>query len=637
MSGIIIHLIRHGQTYGNASPGPYPPKMIIRGDDVLTLKGQGEAQALGVNQNFVSVIAPSIDAVFVSPLRRALRTAIIALSTPEFVASRTAASKSGPIKLLLDPALRELNRNQQAGCDKGLYWRHRGTVLSELQREFDPIIAAAGGAVVVDWSSGGDLMANDRVWWDQDEKTGQCTTDYDDAHWRAHHAVENIRAKCVNEGWKEVVVFGHEGAFRSMSGVTSIANAAILTCRIVAPTIVPCSVWRRPSSNIKRKKALSPDGDPASSLPMTKAMPLTMVKDLEHRGVKDLVVVLGCSDEREATRRMRRGVAAMRCHNDCALVYTGSSSEFEHFLAMMSDTRAPSSANCALGLSEDEKMRVIADQCSRVTECNIDHGLAIATALRPDLGVGGVGKGELRLVVVTNAWHSPRAALIVRDSQQFMAHIKPPAPPTQIAPPTPPTLALLAVPSRPSFTFTYTIASRFMDTDDNLTTSKHLTDCVILAQRVKPGAVHASHWDHIAPLLGNELRELGNNMRRWHAENVAAGGGTDDSLNEVKKVLINAIKRGDRVGVNELLICAVGDRELGRPRQAALALLPLGHTGSTALMYCAAHDQPDIARDLVLIWGADLNARNDKGQDWSWWQSPTVRSAVVEARCLVGR
>ena len=65
---------------------------------------------------------------------------------------------SGPLVLRLDPALRELNRFQTRGRKK-LYWRHCGTVRSELQaevafndwaREFKPHFESQ--QLVLDWS-----------------------------------------------------------------------------------------------------------------------------------------------------------------------------------------------------------------------------------------------------------------------------------------------------------------------------------------------------------------------------------------------------------------------------------------------------------------------------------------------------
>ena len=74
-----------------------------------------------------------------------------------------------------------------------------------------------------------------------------------------------------------------------------------------------------------------------------------------------------------------------------------------------------------------------------------------------------------------------------------------------------------------------------------------------------------------------------------------------------------------------------------KEHKVMLALMPIGKTGSTPLMYCAAHNQPEIARDLVLIWGADLHYQNDVGKTWSSWGSPEVHAAVKEARALIGR
>ena len=614
---LTYHLIRHGETFGNAaqSGGPKVSKArIARGDDELNAVGIAQATSRSVDTTFVAVIAPSFDAVLVSPLRRALRTAIIALSSAEVVASRAAAGKPEPIMLLLDISLRELNRNQKVMGTDGLYWRHRGTTLSKLKAEFAPIIAAAGGAVAIDWASGGAEMAGDRVWWDHDDTAGVCTTSYHDAHWRAHHAIETIRERCVQNGWRTIALFGHEGCFRSMAGVAKLDNAAVLTCRVVAPTITPCSLWRRDVMNREPKKKLTSKSVP-SSLAMTKAVPLELAEDLKRRDVRDLVVVLGCSDARESTRRMRRGIDAMRSHNDCALVYVGSTGEFGEFLKWMKDDNPPTRTNQALGLTKKEKKRVLVDQCSKVTECNIDHALAIAAALRPDVS------SDLRLIITTNAWHAPRAALIARDSLEIMA-----------------AAAGGAAAASPRFTFK--LASHFMDSVDDETSDKHLCDGRILSARVAPDGTHAAHWKALLSTLGHELREVGDNMRRWHKENVAAGGGTSKTVAAQKKELIAAIKKGGvdgRKDVASILSRALKPSPLGDPDAAALALMKLGRQRSTALMYCAAHDRPEIARDLILIWGADLNARNDKGQSWSSWKSPTVRDAVQNARALIGR
>ena len=120
-----VAFIRHGQTFGNAKIEP--PEGTARGDDMLTPLGMDQATLLGQDPAFVAT-ASTADAVLVSPLRRALQTAVLALSTDQVANARQQLGLDGPIVLLLDADLRELNRRQRRGDTQGLSWRHRGTV-----------------------------------------------------------------------------------------------------------------------------------------------------------------------------------------------------------------------------------------------------------------------------------------------------------------------------------------------------------------------------------------------------------------------------------------------------------------------------------------------------------------------------
>ena len=297
----------------------------------------------------------------------------------------------------------------------------------------------------------------------------------------------------------------------------------------------------------------------------------------------------------------------MRSHR-CPLVYVGSTSEFiKAGGGLPFDTGLLTSSEfLEKNTTASERERIFFDQCSNTTECNIDHALAIAAALRPDIN-------DHNLVVVTNAWHAPRAALIVQHSKKIMS----------------------------GSTFTCELASHFMDVNDNTTSDKHLCDGSILAARVASNGDHAAHWLELLPSLGFELREVTDNMRRWHVKNSQEqlkNGGIDTVyVNNLKNRLVAAIKQGDRLQVCNILKRGVGNRQIGTPRGVALALMPIGGPGSTALMYCAAHDQPEIALDLILIWGSELNCVNEKGRTWSSWNCPRVRKAVHKARALIGR
>ena len=226
-----IAMIRHGETYGNKLPwNEISPGRLDRGDDELNSTGEAQARAVGQSTDFAATAA-ELDAIIVSPLRRALKTALLIFSSDQVASARKAKGKHGPVKFILNPNLRELNRLQRCGSTP-LTWRHRGTVLSKLRREFDAWVAEIVQAknasnpqspnsdairslkpisqppVVVDWTSCGSAMRNDLVWWDSesDSPTAGCTLDYWDAHWRAHCCIEETRRLAVVNGWRKVWV-----------------------------------------------------------------------------------------------------------------------------------------------------------------------------------------------------------------------------------------------------------------------------------------------------------------------------------------------------------------------------------------------------------------------------------------------
>ena len=138
--------------------------------------------------------------------------------------------------------------------------------------------------------------------------------------------------------------------------------------------------------------------------------------------------------------------------------------------------------------------------------------------------------------------------------------------------------------------------------------------------------------------LGAELREVGENMRRWHALNAAAEGGAfwSEGVKARKHVLIEAIKQLDRAAANEAMREAV-ERPVGDADAVALALVPLDDDGNSVLHYCARHDAT-VACDAIVFFGARLNARNKAGQTWSACSTiVAMHAAVGAARALVAR
>ena len=84
--------VRHGQTFGNAKK--HTSDMAERGDDMLTARGQEEARLLGRDHEFIAK-ATTFDMVIVSPLRRALHTALLIFSSPTLLKARQKAGRVG--------------------------------------------------------------------------------------------------------------------------------------------------------------------------------------------------------------------------------------------------------------------------------------------------------------------------------------------------------------------------------------------------------------------------------------------------------------------------------------------------------------------------------------------------------------
>ena len=273
--------LRHGETLGNACHHKdIPPKITEMGDDELTPHGEAQARALGASKQF-AVLAASMDAVLVSPLRRALKTALLVFSGQEVFKERTLRGK-GSVVLILDPNLRELNRYQKSDGKTPLYWRHCGTVISELRMQFikwcaniDPAVCKR---VEVDWGSGGNVMRNDRVWWDSESlgRKSPCTVNYWDAHWRAHSCNHAIRERAVRNKWSHVCLVAHEGVFRCMTGVAAVPNCGSLVCA-VGPPIFPMlsTLCRRSKPPHHTRHATAP------YLKITKAIPVETIREMK--------------------------------------------------------------------------------------------------------------------------------------------------------------------------------------------------------------------------------------------------------------------------------------------------------------------------------------------------------------------
>ena len=730
-----LTVLRHGQTLGNAvSVDQIPQKIQNRGDDVLTALGEEQARKLGHRKEWAACAA-QFDVIFVSPLRRALKTALLAFASPEVAAARIEAGKEGPVRFKLDVQLRELNTRQRV-ASRPLWWRHQGTVLSQLKEEFEQWVkdlSKQRGSwvtpfrpVVVDWNSCAE-MRGDRVWWDSASNSPRaaCTMDYWDAHWRANGVVEKMRRLAQVKGWKKVCLVGHEGAFRSMTGVPKLPNSAALAC-YVAPPIVPAI-----SKAARRSRGPPYHYGESSAQALTKAVPVNTVNLLKEHDVRDLVVVLGCSDENDALRRYRHGVKVRRqLGKYVPLLYVGSPHEQFNYLQMVS---GPPQRNA--GVLKEEFPFLFSDQCSTVTECNIDNALAWAAALRPDVverhhmyvqsalqddtkksglwhvlptpengdfailkfptafkfrgptalqeaqavaedngfcainfcptrqvavvrdcavppgphDVSGPGVPggpwqvwirnyqPLTIHIITNAWHTPRSAVIARHAlvsirERALKHA------VKLASMSKPVAAVTSTKDGNPISvsrwtncrglFRFSMASYFRKADD-VTTETHLRESVVLAGRVAdPRNFHSRHIASLLSTIGPELHEMGDNMRRWAVEHEKVFRQSLAKKNNgihwkdvfdnkhraaLGKALIQAIKARNRNRANSILAKAYNRRiRIGDPNLCPLAHIPVLATGNgnTALHYCAEHGAAAIASDLVLFWGADALKHN---------------------------
>ena len=142
------------------------------------------------------------------------------------------------------------------------------------------------------------------------------------------------------------------------------------------------------------------------------------------------------------------------------------------------------------------------------------------------------------LHVVTNAWHAPRVALIVRHAKQALR---------------------ITGQNRLASLIHFSLNSSFKTVGDK-TKDRHLRDGVILASRViSPGSPHAPFFQACLPTIGPELREVGENMREWARKHLNLLGPMVSTKTYVShildqgKKLIAAIKRHERVGAFKIL------------------------------------------------------------------------------------
>ena len=140
----------------------------------------------------------------------------------------------------------------------------------------------------------------------------------------------------------------------------------------------------------------------------------------------------------------------------------------------------------------------------------------------------------LRMLLVTNGWHMPRALLIARHLRLSGRE--------EVGAAAGGAGGVVAASSLRHF-FHVEAASVFMNPLDSPPADNHLRDGRILASRVVLEQ-HGPHFEELRGLLGRELREVGSNMRRlarkWNV------GVLDDTRRKLGRELVTLIKSKDR-------------------------------------------------------------------------------------------
>ena len=249
-------LVRHGEAYGNtcASAKEDGSPLLAdaageRFDDELTAVGREQARRRGADPPFRALLRRA-DAIFVSPLRRTLQTAIellrgAAAAEPDLMAEADGQRRAHFVLRPL-PALREFNRHGVT------WWRHRGTTLGELRSTVPEFGGGDGGEgllggeglppVQVDWNSAG--VGDAECWWGLEDAALPAPEQQREraqrAYERTHAATGALLERRSAEGWGggggggTVLVVGHENTFLGMVGVTRMANCEMLECRVAS-------------------------------------------------------------------------------------------------------------------------------------------------------------------------------------------------------------------------------------------------------------------------------------------------------------------------------------------------------------------------------------------------------------------
>jgi len=313
-----------------------------------------------------------------------------------------------------------------------------------------------------------------------------------------------------------------------------------------------------------------------------------------------VIVVLGCGDPKERVRRIAHSHSLMRKVGGCPVLYMGEWDTYKDTAEALSKYYAG-----------DDEHWLLLDQCSCITDCNVDHALAILACLRTDAMSpewSGALSTRLQVHVVTNSWHVPRALVLFKKHQK---------------------LAFRGTGRKDPELHGITAVSGacYYSPDDSVMTLDHMSYGIVTANNIVADDCSATIWDggeeiDVAPLwkeCGRELRSLGDNMRMYAAVRFKMlrkrGVHYDDShrahsLAHLKRALQSTNGQYDLL---QLMKHAYPPSRRDSD-VFPLAHVPFGPRGSFALHYAASFGKTSLCRDLVLYYGALLTQLNDELQ-----------------------
>jgi len=378
-----VYLIRHGASQAQPSSSSstssgrnkqqQQQQQHVEIDDPLSPLGIEQAESLSLEFGKGAAATAGVDAVFVSPLSRALHTAVIIFGNTISSNSRSPRLQQLPTILVL-PELREFSEDQKA--DQPLNERHRGVPFDQLRQQFPQSNIL--------WPSN---IGPQATWWEPHGDYAECVE-------RIKTASQTLWDVSRSRGWKRIAVVAHENVFRIMVGVVKMENCGPLKC-----------IMTQTGLGIRRKERVC-------------CFPIDYANLLFETGV--VIVVLGCSDITILRERIRSGLDRLVSSysnsnsNKVAFLFAGNPRERKEFQTIVFEELEK------LNLDNHDPIvkSILADDNSQTTVCNAEQTFGLIDCCvswkRSTGAIQTTSPTVFNVLVTTSNWHMPRSLIIFR-------------------------------------------------------------------------------------------------------------------------------------------------------------------------------------------------------------------------------